>query len=289
MHTIANMNIVVRQARMEDKNDVMSFISKIWGGSDYIPFVWDKWLEDSSGKIHVIEADGKVVGMNRIKFLRDNCCWLQGARIHPQYRGRGLATILGMHVIKWAEGLGYSKFRLSCAVNNFPAIKQVKKMGFTEISRMSVYSYTGKGKVSRIKPKAEDNLSYVLTKVKQSREYKLSSGVLWDSFVALTINEEIVSEFTRAESAFVYEDSVCLLKKGMEEERDVIQACFFGYGRYGAEELYNLILQMNEKKKIFYLPEKSKMIPILRKEGAKRENSFILFEKNSRAEPMAKG
>ncbi len=272
------MRLSIRQATMDDKKDVMEFVSRIWHGNDYIPKVWDKWLQDSSGRIHVIELDGKVVGMNRIKFLADGYCWLQGARIHPDYMGRGLATILGRYVIEWAERQGYRKFRLSCAVNNFPAIAQVRKMGFREISRMSVYLHKRKKK-NCVRLEIYEDIAEILEAVKSTKEYKLSSGVLWDSYIAMSINEKILEDFVKNKTAFGYNGSVCLVKNGMEEERRILQVCFIGGRVESVDRICDAVIGMSEEK-MFFIPQKSSVISVLREKGAEREGSFILFERS---------
>ena len=35
------MEAKVRPARAEDKEPLMSFIRQVWGGHDYLPYVWD--------------------------------------------------------------------------------------------------------------------------------------------------------------------------------------------------------------------------------------------------------
>ena len=91
-----------RPARPSDKAPLMSFIREVWGGHDYIPYVWDWWLKDRTGKMFVVEVDGVPVGMNRVRFLEDGSAWFEGVRVHPDFRGKGLATMLGENSMKVA-------------------------------------------------------------------------------------------------------------------------------------------------------------------------------------------
>jgi ribosomal protein S18 acetylase RimI-like enzyme len=273
------VKIRVRQARKDDKDDVMSFVSKTWGGSDYIPKVWDKWIKDRNGRIHVIELEGKIVGMNRISFLPDGYCWLQGARIHPEYRGKGLATILGLYVIKWAEGLGFKKFRLSCSVRNYPAIAQVSKMGFKEMKRISVYSFKGRPGSRCVELKKEINVKELIPRIERSREFKLSGGVFWCDYVAVSINRDTVEDFIREGKALSYGSALCLLKDSTEEFENTVQVCFITGEDEDLEHLCDNVLSMNEENKIFYVPRGSRVISTLKKKGLTREGCFILFER----------
>jgi GNAT superfamily N-acetyltransferase len=96
----------VRPARQADKEPLMSFIKDNWGGHDYIPQAWDEWLENKEGRVFVVEADGVPVGMNRVKFLLDGSAFLEAARVHPGFRGRGLATMLGRSAMRFAMDRG---------------------------------------------------------------------------------------------------------------------------------------------------------------------------------------
>src|SRR5271157_1929223 len=83
----------IREARPSDKEPLIDFIKDVWGGHDYIPKVWDAWIGDRKARMFVVEVDGRPVGMNRMRFLPDGVAWLEGARIHPDFRRKGLATM----------------------------------------------------------------------------------------------------------------------------------------------------------------------------------------------------
>src|SRR5229473_3595212 len=152
------MTVIVREANPSDKKPLMEFVAKTWGGHDYIPTVWDEWLRDKGGKIFVAEVDGKQVGMNRVRLLRDGTGWLEGVRIHPDFRGKGLASLLGEMSMRYASGFGVSTFRLTSSSRNRAAHRQVAKMGFSEVARFDVYRARTKsrllhrGGVDRLSP-----------------------------------------------------------------------------------------------------------------------------------------
>ena len=133
------MEVKVREARASDKQPLMKFVSRIWGGHDYIPKIWDEWIRDKSGKIFVVVADGMQVGMNRVRLLPEGVGWLEGARIHPEFRGKGLASLLGKNSMKFGSARGTHIFRLTSGSRNRAAHKQIAKMGFAEIARFNVH------------------------------------------------------------------------------------------------------------------------------------------------------
>src|SRR5256712_13207617 len=86
----------------------------------------------------VFQVDGKQVGMNRVRLLKDGTGWLEGVRIHPDFRGKGLASLLGEKSMEYASKLGVSTFRLTSSSRNRAAHRQVAKMGFSEVARFEV-------------------------------------------------------------------------------------------------------------------------------------------------------
>ncbi len=83
---------MVREAKREDRPHVEEIARLTWEGHDYLPRVFDSWLED--GHFYVIEEDGKVVATAKLTLLPCGVGWMEGLRVHPSYRGRGLARAL---------------------------------------------------------------------------------------------------------------------------------------------------------------------------------------------------
>jgi GNAT superfamily N-acetyltransferase len=171
----------------------MSFIKDVWGGHDYIPLVWDRWLADPTGKMFVVEADGKVVGMNRVRFLEDGSAWFEGARVHPDYRSRGLASMLGENSMEVARRRGVRVFRLTSGSTNKPAHRQIARIMFKEAARFSVYE-PRKGQRLRPGKGAERVQLHQLRKtirlLKRTKEFELGTGVAWHEFTAASPTPE---------------------------------------------------------------------------------------------------
>lgn len=88
-------DVEVRPARAEDKAAVLAFCEQTWEHQeDYIYRVWDKWLADERGRIFVAVVDGLPVAMQRVVLMSDDEAWWEGLRVDPNYRGRGLVSVL---------------------------------------------------------------------------------------------------------------------------------------------------------------------------------------------------
>lgn len=91
----------IRPARPDDRSAMERICAHTWEWGDYIPEVWDDWLagEASShakgrsmeGPAIVGEMAGQVVALGKITFLTPDQVWLEGLRVAPEFRRRGIA------------------------------------------------------------------------------------------------------------------------------------------------------------------------------------------------------
>ncbi len=101
--------VVVRPALASDKAAVLQFCQQTWPDiEDYIASVWDKWMADVSGQILVALLNERPVAMARVVRLSDVEGWWEGLRVEPQYRGRGLVSVLEHAVKQYFREVGVS-------------------------------------------------------------------------------------------------------------------------------------------------------------------------------------
>lgn len=86
--------LVLEMVTPEDKEEILSFTSNTWEWGDYIPEVFDEWLDPKNGDFIKAVLDGKIVGISHIGYLSDWEAWLEGLRVHPDYRGIGIGTFI---------------------------------------------------------------------------------------------------------------------------------------------------------------------------------------------------
>ena len=279
---------MVRPARPSDKGDLMSFIKDVWGGHDYIPYVWDEWLNGKDGRMFVAEVGGRAVGMNRVRFMGDGSAWFEGVRVHPDYRGRGLATMLGENSAKVALSEGAKTFRLVSGSRNKLAHRQIARMGFEEASRISVYAPPKRARTPalrgarRAKPGEGPR---ALRAMENSKEFKLGSGVYWDAFAAQSLTLDVVGRLVDAGQVWVSPKAVAVTAFGGEGSPTWRQVCFIGgdpdEARVLALRLFGLKGGRRPTRKLAYLPQGSKVITSMREHGFERHGSLILFERKA--------
>lgn len=285
---VLTLHARIRVARPSDKEQLMSFIKDIWGGHDYIPYVWDEWLGDKSGMMFVVEVDGVPVGMNRVRFLEDGSAWFEGVRVHPDFRGMGLASMLGENSMSVARKRGVKVFRLTSSSRNKTAQRQIARIRFIESSRLSVYE-PKKGR--RLLPRkgvrrAEiDDLDRVRRLITRSREFRLGSGVLWDSFTAAALSPEVIANLVAGGEVWVSDDAVLVTRMAKEGREAWRQVCFLAGGKEGAEKLVSHVFSLKggarANRKLVFLPQGSSLIGVVRSMGFRRLASLILYVRSA--------
>jgi len=113
--------LVVRRARVEDREAVLGFASATWDCWDYIPNAWPVWLEAADGAFLVGEVGepvdgtgeemvdvegnpltvGQPVAITRVAMVSTNEAWLEGIRVDPRVRGMGVAADLQVAELQW--------------------------------------------------------------------------------------------------------------------------------------------------------------------------------------------
>ncbi len=282
------MKVEIREARPGDKEPLMSFIREVWGGHDYIPYVWDEWIRDMDAKMYVALADGVQVGMSRVRFLEDGSAWFEGARVHPDYRGMRIAAALGERAMKSARERGVRVFRLTSGSWNKSAHRSIARIGFGETARMSVYAPSKGarfGLVLGVRTVGKEGAEDAFRKIRNSREFRLGSGVMWDSFAAEALTKEIVTQESAAGRLYTTGDALAISRQGGERRERWRQVCFLCGNPAGAVRLVRYIFGRKEPfrtdRRLAYVPQGSRLIGHLRKAGLIRDFSLILFERRA--------
>ena len=279
------LSVKIRNARPSDKGPLLDFIKDVWGGHDYIPEVWDEWLADTSAKMSVIEVDGRQVGMNRMRFLPDGSGWLEGVRIHPDYRGMGLASMLGVHSIKAGVRNGVDVYRLATYNRNKPARRQISKMGFREIARADFYEPEPGARFREQKGvwRAEEReLPEILGMVNGSKEYRLGADVYWDVSAAARLTLRVLVGLIEGGSVFRSDGAVAVARIGSQGGELWNQICFLMGRPDAAARLVKHLLGKKVEIKVgwtvAYLPRGSLLAGTLKGIGMKKTQSLVLFE-----------
>jgi GNAT superfamily N-acetyltransferase len=130
------MDLLIRRARPSDKRDVLTAVRTIWGGHDRIPDVFDTWVNHRTGPFFVAESGSRVVGMGKLTVVSPTEAWLEGGRVAPRWRRRGIATALIAHRVEYARRRGFRVLRFSTASDNTPIHRAARTFGFVRVAKL---------------------------------------------------------------------------------------------------------------------------------------------------------
>ncbi|NWG11500.1 GNAT family N-acetyltransferase [Candidatus Bathyarchaeota archaeon] len=136
------MNTRTRKVSTSDRNDILEISRHIWDGHDYLPLVIDEWLSDQNSYTYGIEADDHLVALANLRLIENGQTgWMEGLRVHPDYRGKGFAHILTKDLIKRARNLGVKRLRHTTSTENCASLRLAEKYGFVKILEKNVFGY----------------------------------------------------------------------------------------------------------------------------------------------------
>jgi GNAT superfamily N-acetyltransferase len=122
--------VKIRKALPRDKAPILEISRRIWGGHDYLPGVWDDWLADKKARFIVATVNGRTVGCAHASLQSNYVAWLDGVRVHEEYRGLGIAGKLNQALVQWAKRKGARVARLSTGSSNRASRQHLAKIGF---------------------------------------------------------------------------------------------------------------------------------------------------------------
>lgn len=131
--------IEVRPAREADREAVFAFCAHTWEDGDYIPYVWEAWLADTRGVLLVATVDSEPVGLAHMRMLTDDEVWMEGMRVAPQMRRRGIARRLQAPLLAAARERGARVARLLTGATNYASQELSAAFGFTKVAEVLRY------------------------------------------------------------------------------------------------------------------------------------------------------
>ena len=125
------MDVTVRDARPGDVKRVAEFASETWDGWDYVPDVWEDWLDE--GVTLVAESGGTVVGVVH-GIAHGDEGWLEGMRVAEEHRREGVGSTLTEAVVERLADEGVSIARCMAFDGNDAAVELLDSLGFKRVT-----------------------------------------------------------------------------------------------------------------------------------------------------------
>lgn len=134
--------LIIRPARPEDRPAMERITAHTWDDGDYLPQVWDEWLADESGELTVGEwggPGGPVVAISKITAQPEGQVWLEGMRVDPDYRERGIASRFLQYNLEYARSHGARVVRLATSSHNTPVHHMVAHQGMEQVGAYAIW------------------------------------------------------------------------------------------------------------------------------------------------------
>ena len=127
--------IVFRKLTHEDYEDIIDISKDIWDGGDYLPSVFHKWIDDKGFFLGGVDIENnKVVAVAKLSILYDGSGWLEGLRVHKNYRGQKLGKRVTEEILERAtealeNGL-INKIAFATHITNIESKTMMEKLNF---------------------------------------------------------------------------------------------------------------------------------------------------------------
>ena len=222
----------IRSAEGSDKTSVIDFCRDTFSWGDYIADVWNIW--QSKGRLYVMEDEGKVVGVYNLS-LFEKQAWIEGLRIHPKHRRKGLAK----NMLKHAESFVQNKIiRLIIESENNPSIRLVESMGYVLEDKWQLYSMIAA---------KQDSDAKIANDVFQIKDL-IDSHTYADSWKWLPLDNEELQKLVNQKRVVMFGDNGKPLAIGIwNRSRDFPQVFQVGYLN-GANDGMRCILRYIQNK-----------------------------------------
>lgn len=126
------MRLVIRKASAADTGDLAEISRNTWDGHDYLEEVSKVWLKESG--FVVGEVENRVIACGKITAMPGRVAWLEGLRVHPEYRGKGMGKLMSEKVLQLAldkvDTGEFSSIEFSTYIGNVESRAMAEKQGF---------------------------------------------------------------------------------------------------------------------------------------------------------------
>lgn len=134
----------VRLLGESDRDDILEIARHIWDGHDYLPYSFESWIRDENSHTVGIEQDGHIIALANLRVIEGGKTgWMEGLRVHPDYRGRGLAKVLTNHVVLKAIELELKRIRYTTATDNLESLHLGESVGMSRKFTLGIYWHEG--------------------------------------------------------------------------------------------------------------------------------------------------
>lgn len=147
----------IRLARKSDKERLAPWTTHTFAWGDYVVDSFDDWLVHPHSRVLVAADDiDEPIAVARGVLLSADELWLQGVRVHPDWRRKGVASELGTALQGWGAENGAKVALLMTEDWNEAARDQVTTIGFRATSEWArafqTTQHSGRSDATAVRP-----------------------------------------------------------------------------------------------------------------------------------------
>ncbi len=206
-------SFTLRPATADDAGAVLALSQRVYGDEDEMSASWESRLADPKGAVTIaVSDDGAVVGISHFVRLTEDDAWLEGVRVDPAFRGRGVGTALVQDALAQARTQGAHVLRGSAAEGNAAMRGIFEGSSFTQVGSYVrfVADTAGAEPESSVEPlirqPGPDALERLWAWLERSNIAPLAGGCYLDGQRAVSLTDAALVDFLRAGQAWTLEE-----------------------------------------------------------------------------------
>jgi GNAT superfamily N-acetyltransferase len=286
----------IRPAKSSDREEILSFCVNTFSWGDYIDRVWDYWFH--TGRLLVVEEGGRKIAMSHVAVCPDGKnVWLEGVRVHPDYRRSKVATRLLAKMIEYGRKKGARQASAIVDVTNIASQRMVEKNGFQIISRWAYYSAGGRlrCKKSSARLATTGDLAKIWQYLQGSDIYRLSAKRYVKSWHWYALDRKALRDFVREKGVIVAGEPIqgvaLVNRRGYWDRKSVLQIVYLdALSKSSLLHLVsfatNLYLDGGFEELQIVCHDSKRLMSFIEKSMIRDEEQFLLYNKVFTAKAM---
>ncbi|HEV8405185.1 MAG TPA: GNAT family N-acetyltransferase [Nitrososphaera sp.] len=287
----------IRPAIKSDKEEVLNFCVNTFRWGDYIDRVWDYWYK--SGQLLVVEDGIRRIGMSHLATCPDSISvWLEGVRVHPDYRRSGIATKLITKMIKYGRQKGARQAFAIVDVTNVVSQRMMEKNGFAVVSRWAYYSAGGRPRRNKSGARLAtiDELDDIRKYLQHSKIYSLSAKRYMKSWHWYALDEKALRDLAKEQHVVVtgrpIDGVVIINRHGYWDRTNILQIVYLDAGSAGplrhlVSFVINTYLDGRFEGLQLVCHDNKRLTSFIEKFMIKEDEQFLLYNKVFTADPTS--
>jgi len=282
-------NITLRKGNLKDKSEISELCKNIWNGKDYLPVVWDDWINNSNSSFIIADLENEIVAVYHVYNFNSEI-WLESLRVKEQYRHQGIANYLIKDLITTVQSKQIDNIRLTTSIENTKSISLFKNLNFNE-SHYCQYMYIDYNDIEELSTLSDvkilndyDEISSIFEHMDTTKKY-IPIWWRWWSVNSYSIKEYLKNGIAIISSNSGHIDSLLLLQKTNNYGHEDHSQLFIVKGQ--CEEIKNSLSYVKTSfpefisSKLFCFPEtNSDESSILLNLGFKKRTNLVLMNKS---------